>query len=170
MKYHGKILIAKEKNPVSAIKVNVPPTSKNRFTGERSFVPAGSVVMCVYEHLVPENAMSAKTSGQPVIPYLFILYGEKTWEANPHSYGIVQPSEVLKDKTVCFTGEDKAGREYWKAIVEACGGINVSGVSRDTSFLVMADKNSKSTKAQSAARYGTTRLSYEEFQKMIESS
>lgn len=170
MPFTGKILIAKEKNPVSAIKVNVPPTSKDRFTGERSSVPAGSVVMCVYEHLAPENAMSAKASGQPVIPYLFILYGEKTWEANPHSYGIVTPSEVLKGKTVCFTGEDKAGRPYWKAVVEACGGTNVSGISRDTSFLVMADKNSKSTKAQSASKYGTTCLSYLEFQKMIESS
>jgi NAD-dependent DNA ligase len=82
----------------------------------------------------------------------------------------VIPSEVLKDKTVCFTGEDKASREYWKAVVEAVGGINVSGVTRNTSFLVMADKTSTSTKAKSAARYGTICLSYNEFQKMIESS
>lgn len=171
MPFTGKILIAKEKNPVSAIKVNVPPTSKNRFTGERSSVPAGSVVMCVYEHLAPGNAMSAKTSGQPVIPYLFILYGEKTWEANPHSYGIVTPSEVLKGKTVCFTGETNgASREYWKALVEAAGGVNVPGVNRTTSFLVMADGTSTSTKARSALKYGTNRISYREFKKMIESS
>jgi NAD-dependent DNA ligase len=126
--------------------------------------------MCVYEHLAPVDAFSARREGQPINPYLFILYREKIWEANPHSYGIVIPSEVLKDKTVCFTGEDKASREYWKAVVEAVGGINVSGVTRNTSFLVMADKTSTSTKAKSAARYGTICLSYNEFQKMIESS
>lgn len=123
--------------------------------------------MCVYEYKTPASAREARNRGEPTIPYLFVLHQEKTWEVNPVSYGIVEPSEILQGKSVCFTGAGNAAREYWKAVVEACGGTNVSGVSQTTSFLVMADKNSNSTKAQSARRLGTPMLTYEEFHKMI---
>ena len=168
MSFAGKILVAKERNTALSVKMGVAPTSSKRFTNERTTINAGTVVMCVYEYKTPASVMEARNRGEPTIPYLFVLHQEKTWEVNPASYGIVEPSEILQGKSVCFTGEGKASREYWKTVVEACGGTNVSGVSRSTSLLVMQDKHSNnSTKAQMATKYGTQRMSYEEFQKMI---
>lgn len=167
MVFTGKILVAKEKNMASCVKMGVEPTSPRRFTGERDSIDAGTVVMCVYEYSAPTNTQKARKRGLPTIPYLFVLHQEKVWEINPGSFSIVEFSEILQGKTVCFTGGNTASRSYWKKLVEICGGTNVSGVSQNTSFLVMADKNSDSTKAQMAARYGTQRMSYKEFQDMI---
>lgn len=171
--FAGKILVAKEKNTVSSVKVNVPPTASNRFSGQRASINAGTVVMCVYEYKPARNPKETRDRGLPSVPYLFILHDEKTWECNPYSYGAVEPSEFLKDKSICFTGEDtvtKGTREYWKALVEAYGGTNVSAVTSSTSFLVMGDKFSKSTKAIKARNRGTVCLTYEEFQKMLNES
>lgn len=171
MSFAGKILIAKEKNIVTAIKVNEKPTSARRLTSEWLDVPAGTVVLCVYEYKVLNSVAEARALGISTIPYVFILHNEKTWEASPDNYMPVKPSEVLKDKTVCFTGNGKASRGCWRALVETHGGTNVSSVSRDTSLLVMEDKHgNSSTKAQAASRYGTPKMTYEEFQKMLNDS
>ncbi len=170
--YSGKILVAKEKNTVTAVKVNVSPTSRQRLTQERTVIPAGAVVMCVYEY-VPESSLKNREKGMPTTPYLFVLYEDKTWEATPHTYGIVEPSDVLKGKSICFTGEDtttKGTREYWKAVVEAYGGSYSSAVTSSTAYLVMGNIPGPTTKARKAKEKGVPCISYTEFEKMLTGS
>lgn len=172
MKFAGKILVAKEKNIITAVKVNVDPTSRERWTNERASISDGTIVMCVYQYLGSTDPMDARRRGLSTTPYLFILHKERIWEANPHSYGAIDPCELLKGKSVCFTGNDdklKGSRGYWKTVVEAYGGLNVSAVTSSTSFLVMGDKNSQSTKAVRARLKGTVCLGYDEFQNMLDS-
>ena len=53
-------------------------------------------------------------------------------------------------------------------IVEKNGGVVHESCKKDTNFLVMADKNSTSSKAEKARKNGTTMLSEEEFIEMCE--
>lgn len=69
----------------------------------------------------------------------------------------------LKGQSFCFTGPAQRKRsELWE-IVEKNGGIIHESCKKDTNFLVMADKNSTSSKAEKARKNGTTMLSEEEF-------
>lgn len=165
MTLKGKLLVAKDKNPVSAVKVNVSPTARERFTGLRSSIDPGTVVLCVYEHFpaLPEHSLKAKYKGESAVPYLFVIHGEQTWEANPHSYEVAVPTEKLKGRSICFTGGHANAREYWKAIVGIHGGTYNSSVTRETDYLVMGDLDSKSTKAVKAKALNTVRLTYQEF-------
>ena len=74
----------------------------------------------------------------------------------------------LGGQSFCFTGPAQRKRsELWE-IVEKNGGVVHESCKRDTNFLVMADKNSTSSKAEKARKNGTTMLSEEEFIEMCE--
>lgn len=75
---------------------------------------------------------------------------------------------VLGGKSFCFTGPAQRKRaDLWK-MVENNGGIVHESCKKDTNFLVMADKNSTSSKAEKARKNGTTMLSEDEFVSMCE--
>ena len=74
----------------------------------------------------------------------------------------------LCGKSFCFTGPAQRKRsELWE-IVEKNGGVVHESCKKTTNFLVMADKNSTSSKAEKARKNGTTMLSEEEFIGMCE--
>lgn len=75
---------------------------------------------------------------------------------------------VLGGKSFCFTGPAQRKRaDLWK-MVEDNGGVVHESCKKDTDYLVMADKNSTSTKAEKARKNGTTMLSEDEFVAMCE--
>ncbi|MEO8706296.1 MAG: NAD-dependent DNA ligase LigA [Kofleriaceae bacterium] len=61
----------------------------------------------------------------------------------------------LSGKTFCFTGALSKPRKDYEQMVEANGGSLLSGVTKDLNYLVMADPESGSSKAQKAKQYGT---------------
>lgn len=69
----------------------------------------------------------------------------------------------LSGYSFCFTGaSSKPRKELWK-MVEENGGIIHESCKKDTDYLVMADVNSTSTKAQKARKNGTKLITEEEF-------
>lgn len=162
----GKILVAKEHTVASAVKLGANPFAAGKYTGERANIESGTVVMCCF-YYKPASVEEARRNRQPTWPFLFVLYRDKVWEVVPHAFVTLDASETLQNKSVCFTGANAKSRSYFRVLVTAAGGTNVSGVSKNTSYLVMADKNSNSTKAQNARKFGTPTLTYEEFEKML---
>ena len=84
------------------------------------------------------------------------------------------PSDDLRGKTVCFTGElqsrIKGGpitRDMAEAFAEKAGLIVASGVTKKLDLLVVADPNTQSGKAKKARQYGTRILADAVFWRMI---
>lgn len=73
---------------------------------------------------------------------------------------------ALSGMTFCFTGASKRPRPELQEIVVACGGVVKSSVVKNLSYLVMADANSTTTKAQAARKNGTKTISEEDFLRM----
>lgn len=72
----------------------------------------------------------------------------------------------LNGKSFCFTGAaSRPRKELWE-LVEKNGGIVHESMKKDTQFLVLADPNSTSSKAQKARKQGTNLLSEDDFVKM----
>ena len=72
----------------------------------------------------------------------------------------------LGGKSFCFTGAaSRPRKELWE-LVEKNGGIVHESMKKDTDFLVLADPNSTSSKAQKARKQGTNLLSEDDFVKM----
>lgn len=67
------------------------------------------------------------------------------------------------DITVCFTGAMEQPRKYYENIAKEKNIITVNTVSKNLTYLVVADINSNSSKTQKAKKYGITILSLEEF-------
>lgn len=61
----------------------------------------------------------------------------------------------LAGLTFCFTGALSRPRKELEQMVEANGGTLLSGVTKELKYLVMADPESGSSKAQKAKQYGT---------------
>ena len=88
---------------------------------------------------------------------------------------IESKSNTLSGLSFCFTGAiqkvDDSGvrytRDMMQNLVKENGGKAHSRVSTDLTYLVMADPNSTSSKAQKARKYEVTLLSEEDFFKMI---
>jgi DNA ligase (NAD+) len=72
----------------------------------------------------------------------------------------------LGGKSFCFTGAASRPRKELWALVEKNGGIVHESMKKDTDFLVLADPNSTSSKAQKARKQGTNLLSEDDFVKM----
>ena len=74
----------------------------------------------------------------------------------------------LAGKTFCFTGSLGRPRKELEQMVESRGGTLLSGVTKDLQFLVMADPNSGSSKAEKAKKYGTQCLDEAQFMSMVD--
>lgn len=72
----------------------------------------------------------------------------------------------LTGKSVCFTGKSVRKRAELEQMVTAAGGSVKASVGKGLTYLVLADPNSSSSKAQAAKRNGTTCISEDEFVKL----
>ena len=63
-----------------------------------------------------------------------------------------EESGPLGGLSFCFSGSHSRPRKTLAAMVEDNGGTVASGVKKGLSFLVLADANSKSSKAQKSAK------------------
>ena len=70
---------------------------------------------------------------------------------------------ALSGKMFCFTGALPLPRKEYEAMVEQHGGTVLSGVTKELHYLVMADPNSGSSKAEKAKKYGTQCIDDKEF-------
>jgi DNA ligase (NAD+) len=73
---------------------------------------------------------------------------------------------VLTGKSFCFTGTQVLKRAVLENIVLEKGGIVKNTCSKGTTYLVIADPNSTSTKATAAKKLGVTLITGEEFMQM----
>lgn len=74
---------------------------------------------------------------------------------------------ALSNKSVCFTGTLSMKRADLEKLVIDNGGALDKSCTKNTSFLVMADANSTSSKAVSARKNGTTCIDEDEFLKLL---
>ena len=73
---------------------------------------------------------------------------------------------VLSGKSFCFTGSQPIKRQILENIVVEKGGIVKNTCGKGTSYLVIADVNSTTSKAVSAKKLGVSLISGEDFLKM----
>lgn len=122
--------------------------------------------------LAHEKSTSGASFRSPKETLRFFLDGgpgsleiDGTFDTN---WGIVEPEDRLKGATFVFTGALQNTREYYKRIVEMFGGDFQSTVTGKTKYLVMADKNSQTTKAVKARAQGTILLDERSFMDLIQ--
>jgi DNA ligase (NAD+) len=72
----------------------------------------------------------------------------------------------LTGKSFCFTGKSEHKRADLEDMVRNAGGTVKGSVGAGLTYLVMADPNSASTKAQAAKKHGTVTISESDFVKM----
>lgn len=73
----------------------------------------------------------------------------------------------LTGKSFCFTGTMEYKRKDLQDMVTAQGGTNLDSVTKNLSYLVIADPNSTSGKAKKARELGITLISPEQFLEMV---
>jgi DNA ligase (NAD+) len=73
---------------------------------------------------------------------------------------------ALAGMSFCFTGEMSKPRKELEALVKANGGT-INSVSKHLTYLVMADPNSGSGKAEKAKKLGVKTISEQQFLKMV---
>jgi len=73
----------------------------------------------------------------------------------------------LTGLSFCFTGPASRPRAELEELARAAGGEVKASVTKKLSFLVMADSNSTSTKAQAARKNGTKVISEEDYLRMV---
>ncbi|MCR5438227.1 MAG: hypothetical protein K6F01_02100 [Selenomonas sp.] len=73
-------------------------------------------------------------------------------------------------KVFVLTGKDPAGkpRSFYKELIEGVGAKMGAAVSGNTDYLILADPNSTSSKAEKARKLGTKLLSYQEAVEMLQ--
>ena len=74
---------------------------------------------------------------------------------------------VLTGKSFCFTGAMEYKRKDLQDMVLAHGGTNLDSVTKNLTYLVIADPNSTSGKAKKARELGITLISPEQFLEMV---
>jgi NAD-dependent DNA ligase len=152
MSMKGKILLATNRNTASSVNIDKRPTERGYYTGQSESIPAGTAVLCV-----------GSGGGWAI----HVIRGELTWEVDSREYIVAEMSEKLSGKSFCFTGALSNTREFYKALVELHGGTFSSSVTKNLTYLVMADPRSHSTKAEKARSYGTTCIGEKELLKML---
>jgi DNA ligase (NAD+) len=75
---------------------------------------------------------------------------------------------VLAGVSFCFTGALSRPREELARLVEARGGRVLNAVTKELSYLVIADPSSTSSKAVKARKYGTKVIGEGELEKLLE--
>lgn len=73
----------------------------------------------------------------------------------------------LTGKSVCFTGSMKNKRPVLEKMASEAGGDVKSAVGKGLTYLVIADPNSTSSKAQAARKLGTTLISEDDFLDLV---
>lgn len=73
----------------------------------------------------------------------------------------------LTGKSFCFTGAMEYKRKDLQDMVTAQGGTNLDSVTKNLTYLVIADPNSTSSKAKKARDLGITLISPEQFLEMV---
>lgn len=73
----------------------------------------------------------------------------------------------LTGKSFCFTGAMEYKRKDLQDMVTAHGGTNLDSVTKNLTYLVIADPNSTSGKAKKARELGITLISPEQFLEMV---
>jgi DNA ligase (NAD+) len=76
----------------------------------------------------------------------------------------------LLGQSFCFTGALSRPRKEYEDIVEKHGGTLLSGVTKDLKYLVMADPNSGSSKAEKAKKYGTKCINEADFLAVVDAA
>lgn len=79
-----------------------------------------------------------------------------------------QPKGVLSGKSLCITGKTRYKRAELEAMARAAGATVKSSVTKDLTYLVMADPNSASSKARAARKNGTTCISEDQLLEMLD--
>lgn len=79
----------------------------------------------------------------------------------------VLASGKLSGKSFCFTGAMEYKRKDLQDMVTAQGGTNLDSVTKNLTYLVIADPNSTSGKAKKARDLGITLISPEQFLEMV---
>jgi DNA ligase (NAD+) len=69
--------------------------------------------------------------------------------------------------TFCITGSLSKNKKLVGADIEKAGGEMKSSVGKGLTYLVMADVNSTSSKAQKARKFGTICIDEQELRRMI---
>jgi DNA ligase (NAD+) len=85
-------------------------------------------------------------------------------------YGVKIQAKIhgnLTGKTFCFTGASSRPRAELERLVKEAGGEVKSSVGKKLTYLVMADANSTSSKAQAARKNGTLCISEVDFMKLV---
>lgn len=78
-----------------------------------------------------------------------------------------RPVGVLTGKSVCFTGKSERKRADLVRIVEASGGSIKKSVGKGLTYLVLAESDSTSAKAQAARKNGVQCLTEQEFLRLV---
>lgn len=76
----------------------------------------------------------------------------------------------LLGQSFCFTGALSRPRKEYEDMVEKHGGTLLSGVTKDLKYLVMADPNSGSSKAEKARKYGTKCINEADFLAVVDAA
>jgi DNA ligase (NAD+) len=74
----------------------------------------------------------------------------------------------LTGKSVCFTGKSENKRSVLEKMAADAGADVKSSVGKGLTYLIIADPNSSSSKAQAARKMGTTLISEDEFLDMVQ--
>jgi DNA ligase (NAD+) len=74
---------------------------------------------------------------------------------------------TLSGKSICFTGSMKTKRPILEKMAADAGGDIKGSVGKGLTYLVIADPNSTSSKAQAARKLGTSLISEEEFLDLV---
>lgn len=74
------------------------------------------------------------------------------------------------DKSFALTGKMPQPRSYYEKLIEENGGTVVSSVSRNTTYLVIADTNSTSSKTEKARKLGTKLITPDDLIEMTQKS
>ncbi len=86
------------------------------------------------------------------------------------AYGVEIEGKIygtLTGKSVCFTGSSQKPRSELEALATGAGAEVKKSVGKKLTYLVMADPNSNSSKAQAARKNGTTCISEEQFLELV---
>ncbi len=76
----------------------------------------------------------------------------------------------LLGQSFCFTGALSRPRKEYVDMVEKHGGTLLSGVTKELKYLVMADPNSGSSKAEKAKKYGTKCINEADFLAVVDAA
>lgn len=71
------------------------------------------------------------------------------------------------DKSFVLTGKMPKKRSEYETMIRQAGGTVADSVSKNTDYLVIADVNSTSTKAEKARKLGTKLISPEELETLL---